>query len=452
MKKAFVFIMVLCFAAFGGTVFVWASLNQDKTDIQLKEKVLYGDSKEADDLIFTLQANLSDRLFWKTKHVLGRKDTCETEFAADFSKDMFDESEETDSGEQKDYFRLDWGDQGGQWENDAFINQFVQENHISGWYTKTFHLQDEYSYYPVKIQLSLDKLKADSDYEATESQQKMLQQVEQELAAYFHVPIYNDTLRLAIKVEEEGHVSVCESNATCGMGEVIFSQCIVANHAIWFTFSKGDGVPEQLAKKYLSGLPEGAGVYRLPYRTEGGIPQFETDKLEQVYSISADTDFYDYVVDEAAHRILIHTEQDGEQYLTVLSSDTGTCVQKIPFETPLEEMVTFRYKDGAVLLYSSNRLAVLEEREGKYSISLDVKTDGKLQDVITSNWDFAWKDGRLAILTGDDLGVYHVFIYDRNGLLYEGKYRESLILGYTWKRPEAFFVLYDNSNMQLEWK
>lgn len=345
MKKSFVIFIILCLTAFGGTVFVWASLNQDKTDIQLKEKVLYGDSKEADDLVFTLQADLSDRLFWKTKHILGNENLGETEFTTDFTKDMFDESEETDSEEQKDYFQLDWGYQG-----------------------------------------------------------------EQELAAYFHVPIDKDTLRLVLKVEEEGHVSVCESNATCGMAEVISSQCIVANHAIW-------------------------------------------DKLEQVYSISADTEFYNYVVDENAHRILIHTEREGKQYLTVLSSDTGICVQTIPFETSWEEEIeTFRYKDGAVLLYFSNRLVVLEEREGKYSICLDVEVDDKLQDAVTNDWDFAWKEDKLAILTGDDLGVYYVFIYDRNGLLYEGKYRESLRLGNTWKAPETFFVLYDNANMNVQWQ
>lgn len=81
-----------------------------------------------------------------------------------------------------------------------------------------------------------------------------------------------------------------------------------------------------------------------------------------------------------------------------------------------------------------------------------MEVDDKLQDAVTNDWDFAWKEDKLAILTGDDLGVYYVFIYDRNGLLYEGKYRESLRLGNTWKGPETFFVLYDNANMNVQWQ
>ncbi len=451
MKKGFVVLIMLCFGAFGGIFFVWSSLNQNKTDIRMKERVLYGDSKEAEELVFTSQANLSNQLFWRTEHILGGQDLCKTEFTTDFSQDILDVSEEAHR-KAEDYFHLDWGYQGRYWSDGEFIEQLVQENDISGWYTKTFRLQDEYPYYPVEIQLSLGSLQADFGSEVSENHKKMLRQLEQELAAYFHVPIYEDTLRLVIKADEEGDFSVYVSDATCGMSEKVSSQCIVADQAIWFTFSSIDGVSDSMTKKYLDGLPEGAGVYRLPYRTEEGIPHFETDKLEQVYSISADTVFYDSVVDENAHRILIHTQKSGKQFLSVLSSDTGACVQEIPMESIAEdETVTLRCKDGAVLIYSYNQLIVLDGADGKYSISLDVDATNKLEDVVTDNWDFAWKEGKLAILTTDNSGVYYVFVYNSNGLSYQGKYMDSLTLRKTWKKRESSVILYDNEKMSIQW-
>lgn len=449
MKKSIVLLSILCFSAVVGMILLWVSLNQDKTDIRLNEGVLYGDSREAENLMFTLQASLYDRVFWKTRHTLGRENQSETECITDFSREMFHRSEEKIVEAQEDYFQLDWGYDGFDGSDEEFINKFVEENNISGWYSKTFRLQDEYAYYPVKIRLSLNNLKADSDHKATESQRKMLQQVEQKLASYFHVPVYDETMRLLITTDDEGRVMTCDVSTANTLEETISFDCIVADHAIWFTFSGGYRVSDQRVKKYLSDLPGGAGVYKLPYRIEEGIPQFETDRLEQVYAISEDTSFHDYVVDEDVHRILIHTKKDGKQSLTVLSSETGVCVQEIPLKLLSEDedaMVSLQYKEGAVLLSSEDQLIVLEETEGNYNIALDVDPTDKLLGYCQ---DFAWSGDKLAMFTGGySVGEYHIFVYGREGLLYEGKYRESLAL----EGAEGSVVSYDDTPIDLQWR
>ena len=455
MKKSIVLLSILCFSAVVGMILFWVSLNQDKTDIRLNENVLYGDSREAENLMFTLQASLYDRVFWKTRHTLGKENQSEPECITDFSQEMFHRSEEEIVEAQEDYFQLEWGYNGFGAGDEDFINKFIQENNISSWYSKTFRLQDEYAYYPAKIQLSLNNLKEDSNHEATESQREMLQQVEQKLASYFHVPVYDETMRLLITTDDKGTVMTWDVSTANTLEETISCDCIVADHAIWFTFSGGYRV-SQMAKKYLSGLPGGAGVYKLPYRVEEGIPQFETDRLEQVYAISEDTSFHDYVVDEDAHRILIHTKKDGKQSLTVLSSETGACVQEISLKSlsgDEDAMVSLKYKEGAVLLTSENQLIVLEETEGNYNIVLDVDPTDKLPGYYQ---DFAWSGDKLAMFTGGySVGEYHIFVYGRDGLLYEGKYRESLTfegLEGTAKNTEYSFVSYDDTHIDLQWR
>ena len=456
-KKSFILLSLLCLAAIAGTVFFWVSLNRDKVDVRLNESVMYGDPREADNLSFTLQADLYGKVWWKTEHILGGENQSETECTVDFFRNMSYEPDEEVLEEQEDYFRLYWG-YDGVIENDEYkdeyINKLIQENR----FTKTFQLQDEYDYYPLKIEMSLNNLKRDSDHQAAGDQEKMIQQLEQKLASYFHIPVDNEKMRVLIMTDDRGNITSEQWAKENALTETISSQCIVADQAVWFTFSiHYNDVRDQNAKKCLSDLPKGAGVYRLPYQIKEGIPYFDVDQLEQVYAIPADTSLGEYVVDQNARRILIHTQKAGKQYITVLSSETGACVQEIPLESlsgDEEDRVSLQHKEEVVLAYSDGgRLIVLEETEGIYRISLDVNAVDGVSYVL---WDFAWNGDKLAMFAwnGDGrVGVHYVYVYGRNGLLYKGKYWESLILDEKKQNSEYSFVGYDiYTPVNLQWR
>ena len=449
MKKSLVLSGILCATAFVGVVLIGTSLYRDTRTVQLKENVLYGDPGEAGGLTFTLSADLFDRVFWKTEHTLGAGKQGKTECTADFSGDEPAESGNEALAGQEDYFQICWGYDGIDGSDDSLYEKLIQENNISSWYSKTFRLKDEYDYYPMRIELSLGHLREDPEHEATADQKKVIRRVEEELASYFHIPVYDETMRVLITTDDEGKLMHGDLSTADTLQETISSQCIVADHAVWFAFSRGYDVSGQAAGKYLNGLPGGAGVYRLPYQVKEGIPHFETDRLEQVHSISADTVLSDYIVDPDARRILIHTEREGKHEITVLSSETGEYVDKILLKSlPGDEMVSLRYKEGAVMISSEGRRIVLEEAQGSYRISMDVETAEESYYCR----DFAWNGDKLAVFAGEGQGGYYVFVYGREGLLYRGRYVESMVMGEGRKDPEISFISYDDANVNLRWK
>lgn len=457
MKKSFVMLSLLCLAAIAGMVFFWVSLSRDKVDVRLNEIVLYGDPGEAENLAFTLQANFYGfgEVLWKTEHILGGENRSKTECTADFFWNMSSKSDEEVLEEQEDYFELYWGYE-GLVKNDGYIDKLIKENNISGYFSKTFWLRDEYDYYPLRIELSLDDLKRDSDHPATEEQEKMIRQLEQKLASYFHMPVDEEELRVLLVTDDKGKPTTNELRGSNTLDDIISSQCIVADQAVWFTFSiYYNDVLDQKAEQCLSNLPKGAGVYRLPYQIREGIPYFDADQLEQVYAIPADTSLGEYVVDQNAHRILIHTKKAGKQYITVLSSETGACVQEIPLESlsgDEEDRVSLQHKEGVVLAYSfyGGRLIVLEQTEGNYRISLDVIN---AVDELPYGWDFAWNGHKLAMFAEDGPGVHYIYVYGRDGLLYEGKYWESLVLEEKKQNSGYSVVKYDSdAPINLQWR
>ena len=109
-------------------------------------------------------------------------------------------------------------------------------------------------------------------------------------------------------------------------------------------------------------------------------------------------------------------------------------------------------EDDVVLLRSDNRFMVLEESQGQYERKLDVDSTERYRETEDEPVSAAWRDGKLAVLTDTMKGVYYIFVYDKSGLVYEGKYRESIALKENWKVDSEGALQYSgNLDRKIQW-
>lgn len=447
MKKSLCILLFLVMLGTGGIVLVGHSLNQSKTDVRVKEKVVYGDAKEAKGLVVTSwNFGAARTILWKTRCTLGEKNIEQAEFLTDFSVNSFESVlQDCERNNKEEYFYVNWGAEGGNRMAEK-LEPLLQGSKFS---VQSVKLKDYYEYYPVSVRFSLGNVVMDGTVPLSEKNREMVSQLEQDIASYFHMEIYEDTMVIRKSKDEQGNTVAEDISGKGTLSEVFPVDTMASSNAAWFVFSNNSN---GLAEKYVKNLPEGAGVYMLPYTLEGDEIHFQTENIRHVMDFSENMRFQDYAVDEKAHRIIMRTEKHGKQYLTILSCDTGEKIQEIPLGWEKEEGIELSCEDDVVLLRSDNRFMVLEESQGQYERKLDVDSTERYRETEDEPVSAAWRDGKLAVLTDTMKGVYYIFVYDKSGLVYEGKYRESIALKENWKVDSEGALQYSgNLDRKIQW-
>jgi len=245
---------------------------------------------------------------------------------------------------------------------------------------------------------------------------------------------------------------------------------IVTSDACYFTFdphsSDGNLVD-------LSHLPDGFGIFRLPYRDaqEEGWPRtisvLDYEALDMVYPLDPEAYLFSMHTDAEETQLILHTLENDRYMLTVIDLDTMATLQKLDltarpqyFGEPvvgedfiITAMYTEDQRQALVLartaegLYEMAYLCPLEHDDLSSAtvVSEAMSFDG--ERLAVAGFLRVKREGYASVETCD----YSLAVYDKSGLLYCAEFDSSLDSGYNEKRYEFFCMPFGYPPIQLEW-
>ena len=80
MRKAFLFLILFIGVSVGGMCMAFAGINEARDQVEITERVLYGDKSVAEGLKIQCKTGYDNRLFWNTTYEIGEVPTTNTEY------------------------------------------------------------------------------------------------------------------------------------------------------------------------------------------------------------------------------------------------------------------------------------------------------------------------------------------------------------------------------------
>ena len=181
----------------------------------------------------------------------------------------------------------------------------------------------------------------------------------------------------------------------------------------------------------LSGLPLGYGVYRLPIEAgEGNIGRV-LPQITNFYPLdSTAVEYVDLLESPIPGQLLVITREDGKLFLTVVDTDTGQALRRLPLpgDTAADQLT-----DGNALL-----LATQEKTGALYLTALDLR-DGSYDPWMTEVWPleqgqtvFNWSRVQVLAFDGQRLALaydggyagpsFYLTVFDSTGQIYSAQY------------------------------
>ena len=233
---------------------------------------------------------------------------------------------------------------------------------------------------------------------------------------FFQIPVLDDQyLEVEVGKSVNGGSSVGMNSTEQGDSFDFYTQSVATDDAFYFFFSDRTQLGKQVDT---SRIPGGYGVYRLPYGRvdtdepytgqEDGWHSYDVfaDQLECIYAVDPEVTLSYLAASGDGTRIFLHTIEGEDYVLYVLDAASGAELQRIvvgPFgpddwwertDGPDFQFVRF---PNEFFLYALTEDGLLEQAlHVKFS---DIEQDEEyLPWYSTQNRDFAWQDGRLAIV------------------------------------------------------
>ena len=475
MKKSFILLLILFFAATGGMVTVNTLLLEEKDAVEITETVLYGDKSIVEGVTIERNVKYADNIHWDTTYVVGEQPKCETAYTFSAEGDLEDGTRqyagvEFYTGNTRNFDEIE--NQEELMGLEIAYRELLAETEPGETKSKVVSLADYQEYYTFDIDLDLagdfryfqlsereirNSLKIESlNAKYRESLEQQLTIVEAFHEAFKIPVIKNHIYVISLEKDLEGRLyswgysSVRGGGSTNGLDVVhdipenaddfhFTMVSAMTEDTCYFTFntrtSEGDIVDT-------SEMPQGYGIYMFHY--DSAKEQIDVERLKRVYALEPS----EYVVwlhlDEQKENLLLFSEEGNECILTVIDLATMQEKQRLVFANENEANYPFIYEDFMVVRYTWDRFAVLSRNaDGTYQVefSADIEEEDaeKFPNMyLYGNVVFDW-NGEI-LLMGDSLVTdedyyynencgFYLAAFDETGLLYYGEYENSLNTG-----------------------
>lgn len=499
MRRAMAGLLALTVLAFSGLVCAHISVNASRDAVEIYETALCGDSSAASGLKVRAPMYMDGRLFWDTEFEPGSDSAPHTDFRFSAQQEYHDS--ERDYGGLYVTLMMNMGGGGNygtefDFENGSFhyeenfyrvygdiLNDVASRTGPGQEHTERVELTGWIDYVPLQFDLDLPGLfyMYDDGQTSIETNRGSTKELGTILAEYFRIPLTGSLLAdIGVTRDKNGELVGWQISGVSGNGPEdsgydkesaaavsagnwerldITSYSVATDDACYFAFDQWNQ-PRDEKRVDFSALPGGRGVYRLPFKREGGegeMTRLYLDDIETVLPVADDE--YVELLDTDGERLLMFTVGDGKLYLTQARLPELTQVKKTllaELAEPEGDMYDgyrrVSRSDGVYCIETTGgRVLLLESvNGGDYELRLNVPADfaGAEESVESLLWarginlsysesSLGWDGERLAMARWcfmnshgyyDERPACVLRVYDETGLLYCGLYESSLCI------------------------
>lgn len=445
-------ISVIAFASIG----LYINSQSDKVSVIRKD--IFGDAAYAEGLSVSQRVIMSNKLLWQTSY-----DVLSEEAKTDFTYYNNGKKSEFAVSPYDRYAinmnvasNFGMATSGGSIEFDSHddlmgFGEMVYEIYQNtpkeeGTYVTRVNLKDYYDFYPInsdsygmfyEFEYKGEILK---DYNYTSEGSESISAA---LNEYFKIPVgENCLLDVEITIDRDGYPVGLNVNTVEG-SEIFYmdSSSFSVENGCFIVFNNTDNKGNTVDLSYISG---GYGIYFMPIeKLDNGYLRAKTEHIKVVYSVDEHDTICKMDISENEKEIYLITAESGYYYLTVLSFEDFSVIDRVKlFEyDEIYDLCDREYHEDYIVVYASDESFYVYDRtdEGKvefaFSSSLaDVSgnNDVYYQKFDTYSIKTAYDGNRLALMdyaqaTNGYLDpTFRLAVYDKNGLCYYGEFDTSL--------------------------
>ncbi len=471
MKKALALCLALVLVLGIGAACLVKDQYDRRDDVTFEENVRLGDPSMMEGVQVEVTAEWDNRLFWRTRYTMGEEPTVETEYEFAEQK-TYPESEFVPSGVMMESYiepYVHYEDF-----NDPNVELFgieqayydlAQRTPADGYGEETVLLSDYFDYYPLSIGIEIDHY---SQVFVNTADRKYFTDQQWELYELFHdyfkIPVLEGQMYgIHLSKNEAGYVNTLGGGSGDGDAYHMFAQSVVTEDACIFTFNTdtqmGDVIDTSL-------LPEGYGVYRMPYTFDGeNMDSFRAEKIEMVYPLQEGIFIQQISLIDGGRKVeLITCEEDGTKIVCYLfDAESMELLQRFSFDKAYLYYVYHDDANGLTLLLFDDTLVLLQKNiDGLYDIVLDVPSggDGLFYEIFSNNLSFTFDGERLLICTvlqketsymNYESAGFILAAYDKDGMYYLAEYDSSLSTGHNGTMYNYDCHVLDGNGFDVSW-
>ena len=472
MKKATILMALVLLLSVCGVGVLAADIYQARDQVVLTEQVVYGDRTRAYGLNVQIDSNYRSHLFWNTSLALHETSGVKTDyqFFSTQYRETYPAEREGINIRNNVLDSLDMQMDEGTPQEGIYVayQELYDETEPGQDGRKDILLKDYITHYPIGFVLDFPNNRFNSDridrdlrrQSDTVSESEVY--IVQKLREYFRIPVLeNEHLEIHISKRTDGtQGSWGGGTSQYGDWYNLWSYSVLSNEACYFTF---DTLTNKGKTIDTSELPEGYGIYRLPYHIERDEQQrmvdsvIDVDHLEMVYPLTPGIEIAYLSLNTEQNCLYLHAVENGIYTITVIDISTMEAKQTL-------EVVQFKdehswgisdQEDFMVIdLYPSRELAVISKGEGG-ELTLEYICPVHPEDVhsfYSYNAAMDFDGERLVLAQQLDIEYDHepdyrdrkscgilIAVYEKDGLTYLGEYKSSLDTGEDWS-DHAFYV------------
>ena len=456
MKKIIATVLLLVLLSAVAFCTVGFAVGSERTNVAVKERVLYGDRSYAEGVTVQTKAHYDLHLLWNTSYTIGENPVIKTDYEFYYSAYV--------KNTEPHYFgvmldaNLKYGlDIRASDEKCVGLQKAYRELYQSlkpgesG--TKMIRLQDYYEYYPVRITMSLPGvLWQGNDYDALyDDLSGQERSVWDAFNEFFRIPIPEDLPAFEISMSRYSGDGFSMGSSGHENDYYFHTKATHTDDRVYFSISNKLYGKEGASYVDTSLIPGGYGIYSFAYENVRGSADpsrapfhssYETGvdetSLATVYPLEQQEEVIYLTLSRDESKLLMFAEEYGTTYLTVIDIATMTALQK--FKVTDAKYYTFYEYEDYIAMVGWDSVTVIEVQEdGTYRLAFDVSHMNEVnasdyQRGVAPAMDFDGK--RLVIVdsAGDGDNVYSslelcgftVAVYDATGLVYYGEYESSL--------------------------
>lgn len=472
MRKSLILLALVLTLSVGSIAYAHSAVNSTQAEVTLTETTLLGDRSAAQDLSVELRTHCQNHLFWNT--ILQPGQPPSTEFL--FSQPEVRQTRERTNDSGVDVylpFNIGMGSSGGLELTDSetgglskLFKDVASRAESGASHNETISLRDYYDVYPLSLDLRLPGQHyswtellwqfedASADHLLPENSLAGLRR----LADYFSFPVLeNHQLDITIIKDVTGNITEINSTTTEGSGVSLRAFSAIANGSCYFAVS---AMTEDHDLLDYSHVPEGYGIYKLPYGTEETSLSAIVDGLELFYPLARTEEMIWLQQSADQTKLFLVTQEENDYILKILDAETAKLLQCIPLLKAGEQRWMsefFTGEDFLAIFFDDRDFVVLSQTPNgdyirEYAGALpdpELFAFNRMYDSVIA---FDGKRLAVAAMARDRaLCGFSLAVCDQAGVLYAGRYDSSLDKG----QPESYHErcnALDYSPLQVQWK
>ena len=457
MKKLIAVVVLLLVFSVGSFAGIGYTLETEKSEVLIRERVIYGDKSYADGVEVLVKSHFKNHLFWTTSCLLGETNNVATDYEF-YAEPYYEEHGRSYQGIQLQADFVYGFNQHILPEEcvgmQKAYRELFDETARGKEQEKYIRLQDYYTYYPIRVSFDLPGvLWQGNDYDTLYDEQENERAVWDRFNDFFRIPVPDDLPDVRISIGKDSYGNVNTVGAS-GLEHYWIDSCDVhTSNRVFFSISNRYTSKDGDAEPYVdtSLIPGGYGIYSLQYtdvrnagNTQGNTtvfqPFYETgiddSSLAMVFPLERHAAVKYLALSNDESKLYIFTAECDTTYLTVVDIATMTELQKLKITDA--DQYTVHVYDNCIVLNSWYNVSVVEKQDNglcRLAFSVPRPTEIDTNYYHTQFGTSMAFDGKsLAMvgrLTEENYGAmelcgFTLAIYNETGLCYYGEYQSSL--------------------------